>query len=358
MKIKNIAVMVLLVSAMLFCSACGNSADDKESVPISGTEPSSAEKDTEPTETSDSEEVTEGENLYGEKMLDEIREDLEKSDLIPMEFGTDDDIRIENLELIKRNTTESTDDVYCTLTVNSSSISMKQDYKLTYNHYTIGGWILDEYTATSEQTYLPLEGVDEFKVDGDLSEMFGSEFEYEVTGRDTDLDSLRDKIYLSVDISRTLFQASGSMTLDYFYENGNWVLLDCEKSSDYSENWDIDGSWGCRYGKSVFYLLQIWHNEDGTISGNKTAYFLDGNSKIYGGNRYFENEGLWLNLAEGLLGNADSENHSIGLGYDNFYEVDWENPEDDSHVYKRLTMEIIERIENEEEIESYIPLEY
>lgn len=250
MKRKKIVAIGLFALMIALSSACGNSDDGKnvsEKAEVTEQETSSTEDEL--TFGKEDGKNGEGEILYGEKTLDEIKEDLEKSDLISMEFGTGDECRLEDIELIKRNTTENTDDIYCTISVNMADCMVHQDYHLIYNYYTTGGWILDEYEATGEQAYIPLLGVNEFTVAEDIAEVFGYNCDYDMVDEDTDFarDSLTDDVKVHISTIGGLFKASGTVTFHYAYLGGWWNLVDYTTESDYTEAYDFLGTWVCDY---------------------------------------------------------------------------------------------------------------
>lgn len=240
MKCKKIIMAGFMILGIITCSACGSTKE---------TESTEAELVKEESSDKEKSSAKEEKNSHGEKAIEEIREDLETSDLIPMYFGTDEDMHVEDVTLIKRNTTESTDEVYCTITVNSSTTSFRQDYKLIYNYYTTGGWILDEYTAEGEQAYFPLTGVDEFRIGLDVSDNFGSGCNYEIIDPDTDFDQefLTDTVKVHITTEGGLFKASGTLNFRYNYLGSSWSLVDCQKENDYTEYYDFAGAWVCDY---------------------------------------------------------------------------------------------------------------
>ena len=62
-----------------------------------------------------------------------------------------------DLELIKRNTKEDSDTVYCTVSLANDAATLVQDFKFSYNHYTTGGWILDEFEPTGEASTIDID---------------------------------------------------------------------------------------------------------------------------------------------------------------------------------------------------------
>jgi len=148
MKRIRIGYLSGFLAVSLFLTACGKSDGQQE------------EQSIPPQEAS----VTSAEENSGEpeKTLDEIKDDLNRNEARFIEsIGTDYEYTVSSLELIKRNTKEDTDDVYCTVTIESPEGTMIQDYKFVYNYYTTGGWILDEFEAQGDAQVLYSSSNDE-----------------------------------------------------------------------------------------------------------------------------------------------------------------------------------------------------
>ncbi len=139
MKMKKRILALLLVLVAVLCSACGNSDNSNNA-----TQDSKAD-------------ATEAETTQKEKDLDEIKADLNANSAKFLDFFGEG-YQVTDLELIKRNTKEDSDTVYCTVSLANDAATLVQDFKFSYNYYTTGGWILDEFEPTGEASTI---GTDE-----------------------------------------------------------------------------------------------------------------------------------------------------------------------------------------------------
>ena len=131
MKMNKRMLALLLVLVAVLCSACGSSGNSSNATQDSKTD------------------AAETETTQKEKDLDEIKADLNANSAKFIDyFG--EVYQVTDLELIKRNTKGDSDTVYCTVTLACDGATIVQDFKFSYNHYTTGGWILDEFEPTGE----------------------------------------------------------------------------------------------------------------------------------------------------------------------------------------------------------------
>lgn len=346
-KITTIAWLFILIA--VFCSACGNTDNAADTSQDSTTESTEMESP-EDKKTAETEPKAKEENLYGEKTLDEIKEDLGTSEIM-MDFGTDEDYYISDITLIKRNTKEESDNVFCTITVNGDTRQFIQDFELIYNHYTTGGWILDEYTATNEQTILPLAGVDDYTVSLAISQYIDADCSYEIEGHETDLNSMSDSFSVSVSLDRNLYHISGSLFLSYLFNGEFWELMNISEESDYMEIWDVDGTWILDESEGdtgYIHILQFWHNDDMTISGNKYSIgytFGRWHDEVP---KDFDNVTMDFNTGDGYIEVENAATYVAKLDEDGIYRTVWGFPDDKSHVYEKVSANVlsIEEIKN------------
>lgn len=127
---KRMAGLFLLLA--VFCTACGS----LDRIQNSQTQ-------------QDREQSAKAETSEREKNLDEILADLNDNSAKFLDFF-ETGYRVIGLELIKRNTKDDTDTVYCTVSLVKDTAMLVQDFKFSYNHYTTGGWILDAFESTGE----------------------------------------------------------------------------------------------------------------------------------------------------------------------------------------------------------------
>lgn len=313
---------ILLAFSILFLSACGSSNSD-----VSGTNETTAETATVKDEAEATPTIDEGKNLYGEKTLDEIKDDLNSNGFIEERIGTDDDYKVEEVALIKRNTKEESDEVWCTLTVVGSTVKYIQDYKLTYNHYTTGGWILDEKEATGELRSLPLAGVDDGLVRYDFENALELDYDYEIKEHKTDLETMTDVVEITVSLDHYLVKVSGTLYYTYAYNGNSWELVNVERSDDYTEDLsNVWGTWVCdeREGDNYsghFEAVTLWAGADG-IYGNYYRFNYSVDGQIFDVLIADENVPMTLDFKNGQI-LVDNRLGYCNLNYDS--PVSWDN---------------------------------
>ena len=137
MKKKIVMAAGLSSLAIMLITGCAGQGEEKQK---QKTESSAVETETLEAET---------DIVETEKNLDEIKDDLNANAAKFLDV-VGDGYQVTDLELIKRNTKGDSDAVYCTVSLENGTNLLKQDFKFSYNHYTTGGWILDEFEATGE----------------------------------------------------------------------------------------------------------------------------------------------------------------------------------------------------------------
>ena len=275
-----------------------------------------------------------------EKTINEIKDELNNSSFIEENIGTDENYSISDISLIKRNTQESEDELYCTIIIEGDTVSISQDYKLTYNYYSSGGWILDEYITTSESTIRPLKGVDDDVVNVTMEEQMEYTYDYKIEEHDTDLESMSDKVTVSVSNKGNIFHASGTILLYYSFNGTAWELTNIEKNKDYSEYWDVDGTWILdqpEYEK--LSIIQLWHSNDMALHGNYYVGFYDNKKfELYD---IYENTDITINMRLNIM-NFDSQ--VCRIDYNNIYE--YAGYEDNTTpMFQKASSDIISRDE-------------
>lgn len=342
MKKKITIITWLFILIAVFCSACGSS-DNAADTPQDSTTESAETESTEDKKTEETE--PKEEKLYGEKTLDEIKEDLGTSEIM-MNFGTDEDYYISDITLIKRNTKAESDNVFCTITVNGDTRQFIQDFELVYNHYTTGGWILDEYAATSEQTVLPLTGVDDYVIGNVIEQNISADCDFEIIKHETTLepDFMSDSVSVTVSLEKNLFHASGTLTIDFMFNGSFWEFLEISKENDYMEIWDVDGTWILDESEGdtgYIHILQFWHNDDMTISGNKYSIGFTFGKWHDEVPRDFDNVLMDFNTVDGYIEVENAATYVAKLDEDGIYRTVWGFPDDKSHVYEKISTDVL-----------------
>ena len=129
---KKLSVILLVLSVFLSLICCGCTANEKND--------------------------TETQNAETERIL---------ADLSQWPLGFEENVEISALNIVKRNVEDKLDEVYVKVIGETESVKCEMYYKLTYNNYTVGGWILDEVEITDEEKWkvVPEKGVDDNELD-------------------------------------------------------------------------------------------------------------------------------------------------------------------------------------------------
>ncbi len=88
-------------------------------------------------------------------------------DLAAWPLGFEEYVEISALDIVKRNVEDKKDEVYVKAIGSTESVKCEMYYKLTYNLYTVGGWILDEVEITDKEKWAvtPEKGIDAKELD-------------------------------------------------------------------------------------------------------------------------------------------------------------------------------------------------
>lgn len=220
-----------------------------------------------------------GDSIADEK---EIVEDLNSTSFLTQyeEMGYME-CKVDKIDVEKRNTVKKqTDTVYCQIFSSNENVSICQDAILTYNFYTQGGWILDTYEVTNLNEISPLKGVDDGIVNKDI-ENYGKYKDYEIKNHETDLDNHTDIVTVSVSAEGELCKISGSISMNYYFENGSWIKSSEEKNDDYTEKWNFSGTWILdeRSDNSGIFVTSFVSQDDSSVVVDDYYFaFLDDGS--------------------------------------------------------------------------------
>ena len=337
----------LLLSLLSACGGNGNETSQAQSA-ANTAEENNGQEVQEKIKASQEAQKNEETSAYGEKGLEQIKEDLSASGLIENNIGTDDDYVISDIELIKRNTKEETDDVYVTVTFKGSAIQYTQDYKLTYNHYTTGGWILDDYEATSDLEGLPLAAVKDSVVISDVKNNSEYDYECEIVRHDTSMDDtsfISDMVEVAVTFDSNLVHSEGTLVCYYRFNGYGWELSEIDKNpANFDETLKVDGTWVCKADSDnptgQYFVLQFWHGDDGKVYANWYNNILSHNKYTMVGDS--KEKPCQFSFKEGTLTISALY---YELDYDNIYDV----------TYGRIAFEhISDSILSEEKIEKNV----
>lgn len=92
------------------------------------------------------------------------------ADLSKQDLHLQEKLNVKSVEIVKRNTDKENkkDEIYVRAIANGFGVECDMQYKLVYNYYTDGGWILDECIPekTNDWKVTPTTGVDSEEIDG------------------------------------------------------------------------------------------------------------------------------------------------------------------------------------------------
>jgi len=160
--------LITILSLMVMCVICGCNSEQKTLV------------DTFSIGVSDEQLKQDISNLK------EVQEGVIVSKYIP----NDTNYSVYDYQIMKRQTNldNKEDIIFCQITVSNTYIRSTLNYKMVYNLYDVGGWIMDEYDLESHCS-VPLMGIDE-----NLPELFE---EFSIVDRETRLSEMTDEIEYS-----------------------------------------------------------------------------------------------------------------------------------------------------------------
>lgn len=178
-----------------------------------------------------------GMTACGKKVADEeqIKQELESNQEIRFLKNGE---QIDEIVIEKRQTdkNQKTDTVWCTVVTNDTEVSYQKNAVLTYGLYD-EGWMLDDVDVNSKDQwiYTPLKGISE---NGVLDSLQGqtviveneewvitqdSLIKAEVFDQQTDLNSKKDQVTVSLILDDEVERAEGKLTISYFFDQ-EWVL--------------------------------------------------------------------------------------------------------------------------------------
>lgn len=256
---KNVIAMLLVAFlSILSCSACGSSNTLSDASEFQSTELSVLDKNKPSSDTlqisSESEHesslraaIEYSEDIYSTEMI-ATTEPKNESDMITdlqnnATFYSNLDAKIQELEIIKRQTNEDdkTDYVYVSVRATNEYIECNRTYKLDYTLYN-EGWILDYVTPYEADRWdiAPLKGPDMWLGE---SAMYGYD-NYTYLREDLDLENKSCTMYFSTVTQHTYAELEEEIAV-FFIFNDSWE--EWESVSVYaveeSITWDLAGYW-------------------------------------------------------------------------------------------------------------------
>lgn len=221
----------------------------------------------------ESDKITETISQYTTTYANDIIADIPNSLISFTVDGIPIDLSIESLEIIKRQTNEKDDNIYCTVIMSNTDYRLSMDCYFLYNYYDVGGWILDYYEIQNQPILIPLTGISTETAHSYLSQY------YEILGANSATFSADTGVsYFNFSIKEDHTYCSFSGNIDVFYSFSYQV--DFEESScnisarwipevgdlgSITYDWNVEGSWyaaiyrtsGHNVGKFTGYELYL-----------------------------------------------------------------------------------------------------
>lgn len=233
------------------------------------------------------EEVEQQVNLYGEKMLTEIKSDFEQELIKDAELSCCGEYTsVSDVSLIKRDTNEKRDDVYCKFSLDSDFHYVVKEFHLIYNFYTTGGWILDEIISESEGLCYPKEGPPSDVIAYAMYDLGIISDNYTVNDIRTDIDVGTSDVDVSVNLSESVMEIKGNIVLKFVFDkkNGYWKFISSDKDINDITNMKYAGTYVSLYAEGTFinayrYKLHVkeFYQENGAWYENFWEVIIENN---------------------------------------------------------------------------------
>ncbi len=158
------------------------------------------------------------------------------SDLSKQDLHLQEKLNVKSVEIIKRNTNKENkkDEVYVKAIADGFGVECDLQYKLVYNYYTDGGWVLDECIPekTSEWCARPTRGVEAETVREEMQYLANNGYMYETyfqnvkyVSADSDYINGREAITMELSKSSPFRKFRAELTYNYRF---NYEYIDNE----------------------------------------------------------------------------------------------------------------------------------
>lgn len=185
-----------------------------------------------------------------EKPYDEkkIMQDIPADILAIRVDGVGYSMTVDSLEIVKRQTEDRVDEIYCTIVMSNQYYKVEGDYYCCYNYYDKGGWILESSNISNVNISILSEELPSIVEEELLKEhiSYKSKF-YDI--QDVSVEKTNDIGYtIKYNIIRknTYCYESGTYIIEYFLVNHGGLAFSWEKAEypvDLLITWDIVGTY-------------------------------------------------------------------------------------------------------------------
>lgn len=257
-----------------------------------------------------------------------------KNGVIPSNrWNPEKEYAFQDYSITKRQTNidDKQDIVYCTVNISNGYVKSSLEYKLEYNLYDVGGWILDYATLLNKES-VPLTGADKTSIedftvnigdyipykspygsygdnspgyndilfsDGNIGSDHGEKIKVSInddcvmeTGKGTDLENGIDKTYYTYSVNHCKIHASLELNFD---QDDGWVLSS-GKGTSYMKILEIEVDWesACNgmFKVKSDYGVELWLQEYNSL-GTATVVVYN-----FGVDIYARNETAYVDTSE------------------------------------------------------------
>lgn len=194
-------------------------------------------------------------------------------DLSKQDLSLQEKVDIESVEIVKRNTDEKNkkDEIYVKVKASGTDVHCDLQYKLVYNYYTEGGWVLDECIPekTSEWSAQPKNGVDEETIKAEMQYLANNGYMNDTyfqnvkhVSTEPDYKNGREAITMELSKSSPFRKFRAQLTYDYIFyyefidDKFNW-WWDRNYSDEYEYN-VLENDYSSLVGNWSDNSIQSW----------------------------------------------------------------------------------------------------
>lgn len=205
------------------------------------------------------------------------------ADLSKQDLHLQEKLNVKSVEIVKRNTDKENkkDEIYVKAIADGFGVECDLQYKLVYNYYTDGGWVLDECTPekTSEWRVRPTSGVEEETIREEMQYLANNGNGYEdffnnvsISSDKTFYNQKRHEVYLSLEQNLPYRELKAQQTCVYefcveYIQDGIWWYWGRNSEEDKYEiiedNYDvICGEWYEKnHEHSKYEIIKVGNNK-------------------------------------------------------------------------------------------------
>lgn len=262
----------------------------------------------------------------------QIKEDIpEDMRVIYVDSGFGEEtitLDVTEVNILKRQTNEKDDTVYCTVVMSNDNYEYTADWVLNYVYYDQGGWILEGYTYNEQSDnspiLIPLTGISQEIADAEMDCYYFDSFTLKEHVFEDESDGYYEYYHsyfdYEVEYSNTYCSYNGNVILDYYFQNdknyGYWGYGDPQYSDEFQ--WNVEGVWETTETNEVSSL------EEDTVKVNIDSIDMDnGFIDVFVSNTYLDTmtwfEGEDGNYVEHATDGIVVADCYVDPGYDPMY---------------------------------------